>query len=214
MMTTLLLIRHGQSVANLENVFAGHLDKPLTELGLRQARLTAEFIKENFAVDAVYASDLSRAFETGRATAEAFGLTAVADPQLREIYGGKWEGANYLKLPETYPEEFGVWLADIGKARCPEGESTAEVQRRLVAALRRIAGENDGKTVAIATHACAIRSVMSYCRDKSTENMHLVPWVSNASVTVMEVSDGELAVKEAGLDGHLARLATSFGSGV
>ena len=83
-MTTLLLIRHGQSVANLENVFGGHLDKPLTELGLRQAQLTADFIKENFAVDAVYASDLMRAYVTGQTTAERFGLTAIPDRQLRD----------------------------------------------------------------------------------------------------------------------------------
>jgi len=213
-MTTLLLIRHGQSVANLENVFAGHLDKPLTELGVKQARLTAEYIKENFSVDAVYASDLSRAFATGKAVADAFGLKAVPDKELREIYGGKWEGANYLTLPEEYPEEFGIWLSDIGHARCPEGESTAEVQRRMVAALRRIARDNEGRTVAVATHACVIRCVMSYCKDKSTENMKDVPWVSNASVTVLKAEKGEFFIKEAGIDRHLGALSSAFGKGV
>ena len=186
-MTTILLIRHGQSVANLENVFAGHLDKPLTELGVKQARLTAEYIKENFSVDAVYASDLSRAFATGKEVADSLGLTVISDRELREVDGGKWEGANYLTLPEEYPEEFGIWLSDIGHARCPEGESTAEAQQRMVSALRRIARDNEGRTVAVATHACVIRCVMSYCKDKSTENMKDVPWVSNASVTVLKV---------------------------
>ena len=214
MMTTLLLIRHGQSVANLENVFAGHLDKPLTELGLQQARLTAGFIKENFAVDAVYASDLARAYVTGQATADAFGLTVIPDARLREIYGGKWEGANYLTLPDKYPEEFGTWLHNIGKARCPDGESTAELQVRLMEALGSIARENEGRTVAVATHACAIRSVMSYCRDRSVEHMHLVPWVSNASVTVLEVEGENFAIRQAGLEEHLVGFGSAFDKNV
>ena len=63
-MTTLLLIRHGQSQANLTRCFAGHLDAPLTQLGQQQAACTAEFVANAYSVDAVYGSDLLRAFDT------------------------------------------------------------------------------------------------------------------------------------------------------
>ncbi len=213
-MTTLLLIRHGQSRANLENVFAGHYNAPLTDLGKMQAQMTADFIKERYRVDAVYASDLDRAFVTGQTVAETVGLTAIADKGLREIYGGEWEGADYLRLPERYPEVFGVWLGDIGRAQCPAGESTAQVQQRLMETLRRIVSDNEGGTVAVATHACAIRCVMSYCIYKGVEQMGQVPWVSNASVTVIEAENGEFSIKAAGLDEHLKNFTTTLGGGV
>ena len=61
-MTTLYIVRHGQSVANLEERFAGHSDFPLTDLGRRQAACAAAYLKEHVRLDAVYASDLSRAW--------------------------------------------------------------------------------------------------------------------------------------------------------
>ncbi len=213
-MTTFLLIRHGQSQANLDNIFAGHTDVPLTELGQKQAKLTADFIAGNFAVDAVYASDLARAFATGEAVAKAFGLPITAHKGLREIYGGDWEQAHYPDLPVKYPKEFSVWLKDIGNAYCPSGESVRELQQRLVATLSEIANENEGKTVVIATHACAIRSVMSYCEQKGVEGMKDIPWVSNASVTIVEVEDGKFLLKQAGLDEHLKDFFTTFSIGV
>ena len=66
-MTRLLFVRHGQSEANLEGVFAGQIDPALTELGYRQAECTAEFIAKTYSVDAVYSSDLQRAYHTGLA---------------------------------------------------------------------------------------------------------------------------------------------------
>ncbi len=213
-MTRFLLIRHGQSAANLDNIFAGHTDVPLTELGEKQAKLTADFIAENFAVDAVYASDLLRAFVTGEAVAKAFGLPITAHKGLREIYGGDWEKAHYPDLPVKYPKEFNVWLQDIGNAYCPSGESVRELQERLAATLSEIANENEGKTVAVATHACAIRSVMSYCEQQGIEGMKDIPWVSNASVTIVEVEDGRFLLRQAGLDEHLRDFSTAFGIGV
>ena len=71
-MTALLLIRHGESIANVDGRFAGHLDIPLSETGYVQADITAHYIHSHYTVDAVYASDLLRAFHTGKAVADAF----------------------------------------------------------------------------------------------------------------------------------------------
>ena len=116
-MTTLLLIRHGQSQANLNGLFAGQLNPPLTELGVQQAQRTAEFIKAHYQVDKVYASDLSRAARTGQAVADNLGLPLKTDTSLREINAGQWEGISFERLAQDYPEDYGVWLADIGNSR-------------------------------------------------------------------------------------------------
>ncbi len=65
-MTKLILIRHGESVANRNHIFVGHTDVELEEKGVKQAELTAQYVYENFKVDKVYASDLKRAYETGK----------------------------------------------------------------------------------------------------------------------------------------------------
>ena len=64
------MIRHGQSCANVEKYFAGHLNSPLTALGVSQAQLTAQYIFQHYCVDHVYASDLDRAYLTGKAVAD------------------------------------------------------------------------------------------------------------------------------------------------
>ncbi|MBR5783429.1 MAG: histidine phosphatase family protein [Clostridia bacterium] len=207
-MTRLLIVRHGQSVANLGNIFAGHIDIELTELGLRQAQKTAAFIAENYSVDKVYASDLRRAFVTGQTVAERLGLEAIPEKGLREIAAGDWEGVHFDELPKLSPVEFAMWNDDIGKFRCPAGESSAELQSRVVSTIRRIAAENEGKTLVIASHAFAIRALISFADSGDTKTMHFIPWVSNASVTEAEVENGEIRIIKSGQDAHLEELAT------
>ena len=209
-MTTLLLIRHGESLANVEGRFAGHLNVPLSETGHAQAAITAEYIKSHYAVDAVYASDLSRAFETGKAVADRFGLLTNPDSDLREIFAGDWEGAVYDDLPKHFPTSFHTWLTDIGNAVCDNGESVAHLQERVLNALRRIAAEHDGQTVIIATHATPIRSLQCFCEGKPLGEMKSVPWVSNASITVVECDQGTLRLLEVGKDDHLGGQRTAF----
>ena len=209
-MTTFLLIRHGESLANVDGRFAGHLDVPLSTTGHAQAAITAEYIQAHYTVDAVYTSDLARAFDTGKAVADRLNLSVTSDNALREIFAGDWEGAVYDDLPKQFPASFHTWLADIGNAVCDGGESVAHLQERVLTALRRIAAEHDGQTVVIATHATPIRALQCFCEGKPLGDMKTVPWVSNASVTVIEYEDGTFRLLEVGKDAHLGGQRTAF----
>ena len=211
-MTNLLLIRHGQSISNLERYFTGSCDIPLTELGMFQARQTAAYIKANYQVDAVYASDLSRAFETGKAVADLYGLTVIPDKNLREIFAGKWERVPFTELEQLFPDTYRVWQTDIGNSQPDGGESVAHLQQRILEAVLRIGAENEGKTVVLATHATPVRALQCHCEGKSLSQMASVPWVTNASVTHIRYEDGKLNLLEAGHDGHLGNLSTSLPS--
>ncbi len=180
-MTTFLLIRHGESMANTEKRFAGHLDIPLSPLGEQQAEITATHIAAHYAVDAVYASDLQRAYHTGKAVADKLHIPIYADKALREICAGDWESVSFDDLQTRFPSTYAVWLSDIGNAVCDNGETVAGLQERFLTALRRIASENDGKTIAIATHATPIRSLQCHCEGKPLGEMYAVPWATNAS---------------------------------
>ena len=209
-MTKLLIIRHGQSQANLDGRFVGHVDSPLSDLGKQQAEVTADYIVSAHHVDAVYASDLERAFYTGKTVADRLGLPITADPGMREIFAGDWETVKFDTLSTEYGEPYQLWLRDIGLAQCPNGESTADLQRRIVSTLTRIAQENDGKTVVVATHATPIRVFMHHCSGLPLSEMKNIPWVSNASVTTAVYENGSFTITEAGHDAHLGDMRTAL----
>ena len=212
-MTTLLIIRHGQSVSNIQGVFTGNLDLALTEQGLQQAQITADYIVENFKVDAVYSSDLCRARDTGKAVADRLGLEVQTDRRLREIYAGQWEGRSFNELSEHFPN-YMVFRTDIGNCVTDGGETVAQLSERVLEGFYDIAKANDGKTVVIATHATPIRAIQCHCEGKTLAQMKDVPWVTNASVSTILFEDGVFSLKERCHDEHLGAIVSRFPSNV
>ena len=209
-MTKLLLIRHGQSTANLEGRFVGHTDSPLSDLGRRQAAATADYIAQTYTADAVYASDLSRAFETGKAAANRMGLPIIADPRLREIFAGDWEQMKFDDLSESGNPDYALWLSDIGHSHCTGGESVAQLQARIVAALEDLCRSNPDRTLIIGTHATPVRVFMTHVLGKALGEMKDVPWLSNASVTEVDYTDGRFTLVSASHDAHLGEMRTAL----
>lgn len=210
MKTTLLFIRHGQSMANVSGVFAGHLDVPLSELGRKQAEELKEYLLSKYKIDAIYSSDLSRAYETALPIAMALGLSIQKDSALREIDGGKWEGLSQEEIAARYPRDHAVWRNDIGLARCTGGESMQEVQRRGIAEAARIAKRHPGQTVLLATHAGFLRAMQCYWQKLPLSEMKDIQWVPNASVTEVQYDDGAYELVRLGeasfLKGDVTRL--------
>lgn len=214
MTTKLYFIRHGESESNLITQFAGSLDMPLTEKGRRQADVTAQFLRQ-IPITAVYASDLARAYDTGRAVAENQGIPLVGDCRLREIFAGEWEGETYADLERKFPDSYGVWRTQIGLARCPGGESVAELQERVRACVEEIVRNHPGETVCIVTHATPIRVMECLWTNTPLEQMHTIPWVSNASVTVAEYDEAGIGRQlERDLHDHLGELHTVLAKNV
>lgn len=209
-MTKLLLVRHGESEANLRDVFAGHYNPDLTERGKEQAACTAAFLEQNYTVDAIYSSDLRRACQTAKPIADTFGLPIMPDKEMREIFAGDWEGVSFYGIKDTHAEEFRIWLTDLGNAACPNGESVAEMSDRVYNAVSRIAAENDGKTVVITTHATPIRALQCRFLGKVLPAIQQIPWVSNASVTEIDYENGQFTLLNAGQDAHLADMRTTL----
>ena len=209
-MTKLLLIRHGESMANQAHVYAGHTDFPLTEKGLKQAELTAEFIVSQYSVDVIYASDLKRAFQTGKAVADRLQLPMKTDQGLREIYAGEWEGHPFDELMTVFKEDYNVWLTDVGNAVCTGGESVRQLQERILTTLEKIAKGHDGETVVIATHATPVRVTQCAAMGLELGELNQVPWVTNASVTEIMYEQGSWSVGKVSMDDHLADFKTAF----
>ncbi len=206
-MTTILVIRHGQSVANLEDKFAGFSNFDLTDLGRKQAELAALYIKERYKVDAVYASDLLRAYNTALPTARAFGLEINAREALREVYAGRWEGMTYSDITKAEGEIFSKWFNDYTNAYCPEGESIRDVCARVWEETKKIVKKHDGQTIVIASHAnpvWAIRELTQKEHKKRTND----GLVANASISVIGYENGEFFEIRSNITDHLGELVT------
>ena len=213
MKTRFIMIRHGFSTANDIGLFAGFIDVELTETGKQQARLCAEALK-NEKIDVIYSSDRQRAYRTAEPIAEALGIETIKCPELREIYGGDWEGMLYNDIETTYAEEYSVWRYDIGNARCTGGESLCELSSRVLTAMREIAMNNDGKTVCITTHATPIRAVCTAAAGLPVERMAEIKWVGNASFNIFDYEGGNFTAVKLSDMSHLGDLCTKLPSNV
>ena len=199
MKTTLYLIRHGESEGNKLRTFLGHSDRDLTPLGYEQAEKVGAYLRD-FPIDVIYSSDLSRAYHTALPTARAKGLEVICSRNLREIFAGEWENRPFAELKTKFADDYDVWLRDIGNARCTNGEAVAELAARILSELVRIVGENEGKSIAIFTHATPIRALKTLFDDGALADMASTPWVSNASVTHLTCEDGNFSVLAYGVD--------------
>ena len=213
-MTTLLILRHGESEANGSGFFAGQTDINLSEKGKRQAELTARYISENYSVDKIYSSDLKRAVDTVRPLSSILGKEIITDENLREINAGKWQGKTFNELERDYTVSYGVWLKDIGKAKPDGGESVEKLAERIYGEMEKIAKKNIGKTVVIATHATPVRAMLCKIQNGDVTKMKAIPWVSNASLTELCFNDGKFEVVFKGRDDYMDNLRTTFPANV
>ena len=211
-MTRFIVTRHGQSIANAECRFAGHSDFDLSEVGKRQAELVADYLCKGFKIDAIYSSDLSRAFNTALPTANHLGIEITPMTSLREINAGEWEGRTTAEIQEIYTEDFNVWKNDYAHSRCTGGEATAEVYERAYRTICEIAKENDGKTVYVSTHATLLRSLCLRSQGFSADEANEIPFSHNASICVFDFDGGKLTPVQLNITEHLGDVITKVHS--
>ena len=210
-MTTLIFLRHGQSLANLEKRFAGQYDTPLTPIGIEQAERAGKYIAENYRIDAIVSSDLKRAYDTALPAARRLGLPIRKMTGLREIKVGKWENLPYDEVERKYPDDFYRWRTDAGNAGCTGGETVRELSARILPVVFDLAREYEGKTLLVATHATPIRVLQ--CRlqyDNDFSKIKDIPGVTNASLTVVTCENGVFRIEAVGIDRYLTGLVTAL----
>ena len=203
------LIRHGESKANVERLFVGNGDVPLTERGLAQARRTAQELKD-IQVDAIYSSDLDRAYQTAMQTATLLNVPVIKDAGLREINVGKYEFIPHETMRTEYSDKWNEWLNDFANATFDGGESVAYLYDRVSKTIKKIAEQNPEKTVFIFSHATSIRCFAAYCKGVGVEGAKDEPWVNNASITQIDYKEGKFEIIEYGRDDFMGELQQNY----
>lgn len=158
MVTKIYLIRHCQSMGNIEHKFQGQYDADVSPAGEKQLELLGlRFRNEH--IDAIYTSPLKRARATAEAIAKYHDMEPIAEPGLIEIDCGRMENMLLTDVARLFPEVALNWDRSPDLCEFPGGETMREVYDRVNAALDRIIAENPGKTVVITTHGGALRNL-------------------------------------------------------
>lgn len=203
-MTRIILERHGQSIGNALRKYLGHTNLGLSELGVSQAAMATEALKDEH-IDAIWSSDLDRAYQTALPHAKLRNIEIKTSVNLRELFVGDWEGADVDYLVREHYDAFVLkWLGEFGTFTFPGGESVLHGAERMYNELIKIAGENEGKVVLVATHAALIRAF--WCKISNIEPAKMgaaFPFPTNASFTTVDF-DGERFIPiEFSRDGHI-----------
>ena len=178
-MTTIFLVRHGETVDNARQIMQGQTQGELNEVGRQQAQQVAERLSTE-AIDAVVASDLRRAIQTAEVIAKSHGLPVVTTPLLRERDWGSFTGRF---IPDLRGE---TWPDDI--------ESEEALLKRAQEFLQKMTATYEGKRVVAVGHGIinkAILAVYASCSMKEVQRM------MNAEVRVLTTSSVAVAASRA-----------------
>lgn len=188
-LTTIYLIRHGETQLNVEGRFIGMLDVPLNDRGRRQA----DYLRSALAAtpfDAAYSSPLKRAYETARIALAGRGPEIIPKEGLREINCGEWEGLTGKEVAKNWGGELEQWVFAPHKLKIPGGDTFTDVRRNIRGAFDKIAGEDRGKTILVSSHMMAIQLLLMDIEGVPVESFWKVKAVDNASVSIVEIEDG------------------------
>lgn len=157
-MLRLLLIRHGESVADIEKRHEGRADFSLTERGEQQVEKLAEYLSKHYNITEIYCSPLKRAYSTALAIATKCDLQLIKENALMEINNGHLAGLKYEDAERLYP------LPKDGLAihkNLPGGESSLDFKCRIEKFWHEFFEKNNGenKTVCLVAHGGTVANL-------------------------------------------------------
>jgi len=150
----LLVIRHGESEADILDVHEGRADFEVTDRGHRQAEAMSEYVSQNYRITKIYHSTLKRAAQTANHLALKIGAPLIPDERLMEFNNGLLAGLKHSVVEKKYPQvKVPLHLSVY------EQESMLEFRYRAEFMLSKIISENDDGTAAVVTHGGMINQL-------------------------------------------------------
>jgi probable phosphoglycerate mutase len=162
-------MRHGRIAPQVPWRFVGQRDLPLDETGRRQAQLVRERLRE-IEIGRIVSSDLGRAMETARIVAAGKDLTIEAEPALREIHLGEWEGLSVNEVQAAFPGEYERRGRDLEGVRPAGGESFRDLLDRVLPVFEALAAGPAPSTLIVA-HAGVNRVILCHLLGMPLSNL-------------------------------------------
>ena len=158
-MLRLLLARHGQTDWNAQHRYQGHAPVPLNETGRRQATALGQRLARE-GIQAIYSSDLPRAWMTAQTVAAACNLPVQTEPLLREMDFGEWQGRTHAEIHERRASSVAGGYQEPLSFAPTGGETLGQLAERVGAALEKARHTRQGQTVLWVTHGGPLRTLL------------------------------------------------------
>jgi len=150
------MVRHGETDWNLKGRFQGHSDVPLNSIGRQQSAAIARRLAGED-LHAIYASDLSRAWDTAVAIGNHHECEIIADPRIREGNFGQWEGMTYAEIETRDPQAVKAWHEDLLNFAPPAGETPLQVAARAAAFNDDLRANHQNEALLLVAHGGALQ---------------------------------------------------------
>lgn len=187
-MTRLIYVRHCEAEGNTNGVIQGRTDSDISGNGATQLELVSMRLRnEPFA--AIYSSPLRRAYKTAQAINRYHNLTIQVDPRLSEIDVGAWEGRSWEEIAQEQSPLLKLWDESPALFCAEGGESMSDVYKRMWEAALDIVRANEGKTVCVVSHGCAIRNLLCHAKGWPVDRIGEINWCDNTAVSVVDFDE-------------------------
>lgn len=195
------LVRHGETVWNVEKRLQGWKDSPLTDNGLRSAKRLAKRL-QGIRLDRVFSSDQKRALITAEIIAKDRGIPIEVLSSLRELNFGSWEGMTISEIETLYPLEYSTYKTDPDRYTSVGGENIEQLFDRASKALETI-GSCGEENVLVVTHGVTIRALMTIISGQGMDGFTKIPVFLGTSLTELELTDKGYRIIRAADADHL-----------
>ena len=198
-------VRHGQTIWNVEKRFQGLSDSPLTELGITQAKLLGEKLK-NIKFDKFYSTSLKRAYDTANYIKGNRKQKVEIFDDFVEISMGDMEGIKQEDFKKLYPEQVKNFFFNQLEYNPSSfgGESFLEVRERVIKGLNKFVELNKNyERVLVVSHGATLKTLLHYIsgKDISTLSDEAIP--KNTSYTIVKYENGKFEIIDFSNTSHL-----------
>lgn len=189
-MTKLYLIRHGETLWNVERRMQGHMDSPLSALGEQQA-LWLSYALKDVSFEAMYASTSGRTLQTAQIIKGDRDLVIQSSDEWREMNLGDWEGRISDDIEQLDPDNFHAFWHNPEAYRPARGESYADLQARVTLALEQLLAAHEGQTIALVSHTVTLKVIMAYFEMRGLAQLWNPPYFHPTCLSIVEIVNNE-----------------------
>ena len=185
-MVRLILVRHGESIANKEGIYQGQTyDTGLTKRGVKQARASAKTLAK-MKIDKIISSPLRRTKDSAEIIGRQLKTPVLVEHRIIEISHGEWEGKHKEWVKKSYPDLLETWKEKPTEAQMPNGENMEKVSKRINKFLQAVRKNYDGKNILVVGHDLIMRTMIANLLGLSLDHI----WnfqLDNGGITILEL---------------------------
>lgn len=182
------LIRHAETVWNIEERLQGWSDSPLSEKGRKMSEAMSIKLRD-ISFDKVYSSDLGRAKESVKLLVGNRNISIEYRKELRELALGKWEGLTFQEVKNRYPEEMEIYFNRPDLHKMENCEDYFDLQRRIRFFLKEIS-KIDQERILIVAHGVSVQAILNEIEGVNLQDFWGKPLVSGMDIS--QISYGPL----------------------